>query len=247
MKHYDVVKQDGWVCPAGTGVPLITMPNVPKPLHGLPPRVIMGKTTWDHVRKKCYYDAGYKCEICGEEPPKGQLHAHELYSYDYLAGTGKFERCIAICKKDHDFIHSGRLITMLKNNNILYPREYVLSVVEKGFKLIHDYNCMHRNKKPLRAFSTFLEYLKVPSIHDDMVALIDKYDIQFYDMPSKVADWADWKLLIGEREYPTPYANMDEWKAAMEEKGKQDTARMADNPFKGKVYDIVDAILNSQE
>lgn len=246
-KRYDVVKVNQWVCPTGTGVPLITMPNVPKPLHGLPPRVIMGKSTWDHVRKKCYYDAGYKCEICGDEPPKGQLHAHELYSYDYKNGTGKFERCIAICKKDHDFIHSGRLITMLKNKNVLYPREYVLSVVEKGFKLIHDYNCLHRNEKPLRVYSTFLEYLKVPSIHDDMIRLFDKYDIRFYQHPDKGADWSDWKLLIGKREYPTPYANIDEWKEAMEEKSKQDTARMAENPFSGGVFDLVEAIFNSQK
>lgn len=246
-KKYDVKKQDKWVCPSGTGVPLITMPNVPKPLHGIPPRVIMGKTTWDHVRKKCYFDAGYKCEICGEEPPKGQLHAHELYSYDYKKGTGKFERCIAICKKDHDFIHSGRLITMLKNNNILYPKEYVLGVVEKGFKLVHDYNCTHRNKKPLRVYSTFLEYLKVPCIHDEMVALIDKYDIQFYQHPDDSAGWGEWKLLLGEKEYPTPYANAEEWRTAMIQKSKEDTARQAGTTFKGTGFDLVASILNSQK
>lgn len=246
-KRYDVVKQDGWKCPTGTGVPLITMPNVPKPLHGLPPRVIMGKTTWDHVRKRCYFEAGYRCEICGCEPPKGQLHAHELYSYDYKAGTGKFERCIAICKQDHDFIHSGRLITLYKQGNILYPKEYVLGVVEKGFKLIHDYNCTHRNKKPLRVYSTFLEYLKVPSIHDEMVELLDRYGIEFYQHPDECADWSDWRLILGEREYPTPYADEIEWRQAMEERSKTDTARMAGNPFKGGSYDLVSAILDSQK
>lgn len=246
-KRYDVVKQDGWVCPAGTGVPLITMPNVPKPLHGLPPRVIMGKTTWDHVRKKCYYDAGYKCEVCGCEPPKGQLHAHELYSYDYKAGTGKFERCIAICKQDHDFIHSGRLITLYKQGNLLYPKEYVLGVVEKGFKLIHDYNCTHRNKEPLRVYSTFLEYLKVDSIHDEMVELLDKYDIKFYQHPDEGAAWGDWRLILGNKEYPTPYADMNEWAKAMEEKSKTDTARMVSNPFDGESFDLVKAILGSQK
>lgn len=247
-KTYDVIKQKKWVCPTGTGVPLITMPNVPKPLHGIPPRVIMGKSTWDHVRKKCYFDAGYKCEVCGCEPPKGQLHAHELYSYDYTTGTGTFERCIAICKKDHDFIHSGRLITLYKQGNLLYPKEYVLNVVEKGFKLVYDYNCTHRNKKPLRVYSTFLEYLKVPSLKDEMEALIDKYEIKFYDdQPSESLGWSDWKLMIGPNEYPTPYANEAEWKLAMMEKSKEDTARMVGNPFKGESFDLVTAILNSSE
>lgn len=246
-KKYDVVKQDKWECPADTGVPLLTMPNVPKPLHGLPPRVIMGKSTWDHVRKRCYFEAGYKCEICGCEPPKGQLHAHELYSYDWKAGTGKFERCIAICKQDHDFIHSGRLITMLKNNNILYPKEYVLGVVEKGFKLVYEYNTTHRNKKPLRVYSTFLNYLEVPSIHDEMEKLIDKYEIQFYEDPDEQAEWGDWKLLIGDVAHPTPYANYWEWKDAMNERSKFDTARIAgqSDPFSGGSFDVAKALLDS--
>ena len=139
-KDYKVEKIKQWRCPEGTGAPLITMPNVPRPLHGLPPRKLMGDTTWNRVRKRCYYDAGYKCEICGEEPPKGQLHAHELYTYDFAEGTGTFERCIAVCKKCHDFIHSGRLVTMFKNGNMLYPKSYLLTVVEKGFKIISEYN-----------------------------------------------------------------------------------------------------------
>lgn len=244
-KQYDVVKQDTWECPTGTGVPLITMPNVPKPLHGLPPRVIMGKTTWDHVRKRCYFDAGYKCEICGCEPPKGQLHAHELYSYDWKKGTGKFERCIAICKQDHDFIHSGRLITLYKQGNLLYPKDYVLGVVEKGFKLISEYNATHRNKAPLRVYSTFIEYLKVPDLAEDMERLINKYDIQFYQHPDESADWGEWKLVLGNKEYPTPYANIYEWKEAMMEQSKRDTMRQVENPFQGKGFDVLESILKN--
>ena len=58
-KEYDVKRVSKWECPSETGIPLITMPNVPRPLHGLPPRKIMGNATWNHVRKRCYFDAGY--------------------------------------------------------------------------------------------------------------------------------------------------------------------------------------------
>ena len=235
-----------WECPAETGAPLLTMPNVPRPLHGLPPRKIMGDSTWNHVRKRCYFNAGYKCEICGIDPPKGQLAAHELYSYDYKDGVGKFERCIAICKRDHDFIHSGRLITMYKNGNPLYPKSYLLSVVEKGFKLIHDYNAEHRNKKPLKAYATFLEYLKVPEIASEIQALIDKYDIRFYTEPKRIAKWGDWKLLFGNKEYPTPYADQGEWVRAMEEASKKDTIRAIADPFKGEAFDLINNILNQK-
>lgn len=240
----DIEIKEKWECPAGTGVPLITMPNVPRPLHGLPPRKIMGDAMWTRVRKRCYFDAGYKCEICGVDPPKGQLHAHELYSYDYKEGTGKFERCIAICKQDHDFIHSGRLITMYKNKNVLYPKSYVLDVVEKGFKLIYEYNETHKNRKPLRAYATFLEYLKVPELAMEMSELISKYKIEFYSEPKHVAKWADWKLLFGNKEYPTPYATQSDWVKAMEEASKKDTIRAIDDPFQGEIFKKIDDILN---
>ena len=170
-------------------------------------------------------------------------NCHELYSYDYKEGTGKFERCIAICKQDHDFIHSGRLITMYKNGNVLYPKSYVLGVVEKGFKLVHDYNETHKNEKPLRVYATFLEYMKVPELAEEMSELISKYKIEFYSEPKHIAKWADWKLLFGNKEYPTPYANQGEWVEAMEKASKNDTIRAIDNPFQGEIFEEIDNIL----
>lgn len=243
---YDVKTTAEWRCPADTGIPLITMPNVPRPLHGLPPREIMGKTMWNKVRKRCYYNAEYRCEICGDDPQKGHLHAHELYSYNFMEGTGRFERCVAICKQDHDFIHSGRLITMYKNNNPLYPKSYVLGVVEKGFNLICEYNKVTKGEK-LRAYATFLEYLKVPSIEQEMRALIEKYNIKFYSEPKHIAKWGEWRLLYGNKEYPTPYANQEEWVQAMAERAKKDSDRIAGaNPFSGEVFSKIDSILEEE-
>ena len=239
--NYPVEIRDTWTAPAGSGVALITMPNVPRPLHGLPPRKIMGQANWDKMRKRCYYNAHYKCEICGAEPPKGQLHAHELYTINYTDGTSEFNRCIAICKQDHDFIHSGRLVTLYKQGNPLYPKSYVLSVVEKGFKLIHDIN--EKYGIELKAYATFLEYLKVPSLRMEMERLIEKYNIKFYSEPKKIAKWGDWRLIWKGKEYATPYKNKEEWEAAMVEYGKQDTKRQATNPFTGEGFDMWDEIL----
>ena len=240
-KKYNVEVRETWQAPSGSGVELITMPNVPRPLHGLPPRKIMGQANWDRMRKRCYYDAGYKCEVCGCEPPKGQLHAHELYTIDYMDGTSTFSRCIAICKQDHDFIHSGRLVTLYKSGNPLYPKEYLLSVVEKGFKLIHDANKKYNAN--LKAYATFLEYLKVPSLCMEMEKLIKKYNIEFYAEPKHIAKWADWRLVWRGKEYHTPYHNEAEWQEAMVEYGKTDTKRQAKDPFKGEAYDVINEIL----
>ena len=170
-------------------------------------------------------------------------NCHELYSYDYKEGVGKFERCIAICKQDHDFIHSGRLITMYKNGNALYPKSYVLGAVEKGFKLIHDYNKTHKEEEPLRVYATFLEYLKVPELAEEMSELIDKYKIEFYAEPKHIAKWGEWKLRFGNKDYPTPYASQSDWVEAMERASKNDTVRAIGNPFQGDIFDEISNII----
>lgn len=116
-KGYSCKLVDKWVAPEGSGAPILTMPNVPHPLHTCAPRTILGATTWNHMRNRCYYEANYICEACGARVKteynedgtvhhqyhddgtiaKRNLHAHELYSYDYNKGTARFERCVALC------------------------------------------------------------------------------------------------------------------------------------------------------
>lgn len=240
----DIVKVTHWECPEGTGVPLITMPNIPRPLHGkgMQPRTIFGKTSWDFMRKRAYYDAGYKCEICGREPEKRDLHAHELFSYDYAHTTGEFKRVVAICRTCHDGIHSGRLITMFHRKNPLCPKSYVLKVVENCFKLVHDYNMTH--DEPLRVYSTYVDYLDEPELRDDMIALIKKYDIKFYEEKlTKSQRWKGWRVKVGSNYYDSPYTCQADWEAAMEENNKNDNVRSITNPFSGGVFDEMDKIL----
>lgn len=240
-----VQRVDRWDCPDGTGVPLITMPNVPRPLHGqgLQPRTIFGRQTWDYMRKKAYFDADYKCEICGREPEKGALHAHELFSYDYEKQTGTFKRVVAICRTCHDGIHSGRLITMYKNKNPLYPKSYVLKVVENCFSLVHNYNKEHPDK-PLRVYATYLEYLDVPSLRDEMLALIKKYKIEFYEehLP-RSKRWKGWKVIVGDKEYESPYKCQADWEEAMKAADKRDSMRNIPDPFSGGAFDVINEML----
>lgn len=228
-------------------MPLITMSNVAKPLHGLAPRTIFGKAAWDVMRKQCYYSADYKCEICGDSPEKGKLHAHELYNTNWYKGTAEFERVIACCATCHAAIHSGRLITMFRNGNVLYPKSYVLKVVEHCFKLVHEYNKAHPNKQ-LRVYGTFLEYLKEPELELEMKQLIKKYKMMFYiENERKSAKWGEWELIINGKEYPSPYKNQRDWQAAMDQAAKNDTHRKVKNPFVGEAYDLIDVILKEQE
>lgn len=251
-QDFDVITVDEWECPAENGVPILTMPNVPHALHGkgLQPRTIYGTTVWNFMRKACYKNAGFKSEVSGVEPEKGKLESHELFSYDYIKQEGVFQRCIALSKEEHNFIHSGRMITMYKNGNIYYPKSYVLKVVENGFKLIHDYNVEHPDQEPLRVYDTYLEYLST-DLHDDMVDLIKKYDIKFYKAHiPRHKRWKGWHVIVGNKRYDTPYENMDDWKAAMDEAGKKDSDRILmdrikNNPFQGGAYDEMNKIIKS--
>ena len=82
-----------------------------------------------------------------------------------------------------------------------------------------------------------------------MEKLIEKYNMKFYEEdPKKMAKWSDWKLIIGNREFPTPYANQKEWEEAMKARGEQDTARILqkniEEKFSGGVYDELNKIIN---
>lgn len=252
LREYDVKYVTKWEPPKGDDLrPLIAMPNIPKPLHGkgCQPRTILGTAGWDKMRKACYEAANDTCEICGEKPEnKRRRHSHEVFSIDYEKGTSTFVRCFCICSLDHlGCIHTGRAITLYKHDNPLYPKEFLLAGVEKAFRIISEYN-RDNPGADLRAYATFLDYLKVDSLRDEVDALIKKYDMKFYmEDPKKMASWGKWKLIIGKKEYPTPYKNKDEWKAAMEEAGKHDSARQlqekAEQKFSGEVYDELDKIL----
>lgn len=216
--EFDVKSVTKWEAPKDNGAKILTMPNIPMPLHMLAPRTVLGKTTWDHMRKKCYYEAGYKCQACGKILDRGQCHAHELYTVNYETGDSKFERCVCLCEMCHvRGIHSGRALTMIKKGNPLMTKKLILEGAENLFRIINDYNVTHRNEEPLRAYATFVDYAKWPPLADEMRELIDKYDMKFYrEDSSKLAEWSDWSLTIGNRTYPTPYANQEEWEKAME-------------------------------
>lgn len=249
-KEFDIKTVLAWTAPKEDGAPIIAMPNVPAPLHGVAPRTVLGDSTWTHMRKRCYYDAGYKSQISGEwldgSSSDARCHAHELYSYDYTKGTAFFERAVCISPLEHNFIHSGRMLTMYKKGNPLMPKKYLLKIVENGFRIINEWNKANPDKRQLRAYATLADYAKTPGIAKEVRELIDKYDIKFYkEDVDYTARWSNWKLKIGDKEYPTPYKDRKEWADAMEANDNTNHNLAVQNVPKGGVYDEVDKIINS--
>ena len=238
---------DKWVAPEDGGAPILSMPNVPHPLHSLAPRTILGTTTWNHMRNRCYFEANYTCEACGAKVKteyydngavhhqyhddgtiaKRNLHAHELYSYDYNKGVARFERCVALCECCHvRFIHSGRMLTMYKQGDPLTTADRVLEGLEHGFEQIKKYNNEHKGGEKLRVYYAVIDYVDDPVIGEKVWDLIDKYNIEFYmpdgEMyPRGVSVWDGWKLVIGNKEYDSPFHSQKEWEKAMEKNNKE--------------------------
>lgn len=249
--RYDIKYVTEWRCPReGEDLrALISMPNVPKPCHLLNPRNLLGANTWNHMRRRAYAMANDTCEICGEKPENlRRRHGHEVYEIDYEKGTVKFVRVFCICSLCHlGGIHTGRAITLFKQGNPLYPKEFLLEGAEHAFQIITEYNKDHPDV-PIRAYRTYLDYLKQDDLREDMERLIEKYDMKFYAAdPEKTADWKDWELIIGRNHYPTPYEDEKAWKEAMKKQGEKDTDRILqrrmDEIFSGELYDELNKIL----
>lgn len=105
---------------------LLLHPNIPKPLHGIAPRVIMGQEWWDKHRREAYANAGYCCEACGVPKEEAKYHkwleAHEYYDYDYAEGTLTFVKLVALCHSCHNYIHSGRMAILRNSGEMTYAK-----------------------------------------------------------------------------------------------------------------------------
>lgn len=232
---YDVIMLTKWSCSSETGVPLLAMPNVPRPLHGMAPRTILGSEKWNEMRLNAYLRAGYRCEICGKVFQKNEScrlpdhSVHELFSYDYENGIGKFIRCVSLCQDCHDFIHSGRMLTLYKERNAFYPRERVLKIIEDRFKMISEYNACHSDE--IKLYFTFINYTKANNPRIDFSSnvrsFIEKYNIEFYKEPRHIPKIEDWKMVIDEREYPTIYGDYKDWLQGTQSYGDSDFIRQA--------------------
>lgn len=185
---------------AGKLHPEILMhPNIPKPLHEVNPRTIMGKTAWDIVRQEAYASTDYHCIACGVHKSQAAVHqwleAHEFYQIDYQAGRVEIEKIIPLCHFCHNFIHSGRLHMITGKEK---TQDEVVEILEHGFAVL--------SKAGLPAFPFTLELAHEVGAKTFGVGpnlLPDG------EMPA----WEDWRLVWQGKEYPPKYKTYNEWKA----------------------------------
>ena len=105
---------------------ILLHPNIPKPLHTVNPRTILGSAWWNIQRQTAYEEHDYHCHACGihktEARYKQWLEGHEFYTVDYAVGKVDFVKVVALCNACHNYIHSGRLQALLNKGLINQQR-----------------------------------------------------------------------------------------------------------------------------
>lgn len=119
---------------------LLLHPNIPKPLHGLAPRELLGREWWDRERKAAYKRSHYTCAACGVPKEEARYHqwleAHEIYDINYPLGRSVFIETVALCHSCHNFIHSGRMQILRDKNDPSMPRKKFLDIIHRGNALL---------------------------------------------------------------------------------------------------------------
>jgi hypothetical protein len=118
----------------------LTIELVPSTSWGDNLRSKLPKDTWDVLRRKCYQDADYCCEVCGKP---GLVHAHEVWSYDDEKHIQKLIRLIALCVPCHGVKHFGRTQAVGKGEEAIkhlmvvnkWTRKQAIAHIKEAFKI----------------------------------------------------------------------------------------------------------------
>lgn len=164
---------------------LLLGPNIPKPLHEVAPRNVLGVNWWNRERRACYVSTAFRCLACGVPKYCASYHqwmeAHETYSIAYEKGTATYVKAVPLCHYCHNFIHDGRLQALLTQGKI-HQAKYV-NIITHGDKVLAEAG------------------LKKLSLQERIVAL----------STAKMARWEDWRLIIDGKEYPPKYKSYQAW------------------------------------
>jgi hypothetical protein len=179
---------------------LLSAPNIPKPLHGLNPRTIMGKQAWDVERQNVYASTDYHCAACGVHKSQAKLHkwleAHEIFEIDYSAGTATLVEIVPLCHFCHSFIHSGLLRVRARKKEV--TAQHVRNVLEHGLSVLRQCDA-----------GIFLGTAELC----DLVS-VDRSQVPVMKQPKSMASWPRWKMIWGENEYRGKYRSMRDWQRA---------------------------------
>lgn len=161
--------------------------NIPRPLHGMAPRIVLGRSWWDKTRKTSYQSTGYRCLACGIHKTKAKnkkwLEGHEVYRIDYRKGRMTYVETVPLCHFCHNFIHDGRLLWLLETKQIAQSK--YRDIIQHGQAILRKYNLVKPSKS-------------------ERILVVLKAILR-----GEVAKSKDWKLVVFGKAYsPRDYKNV---------------------------------------
>jgi hypothetical protein len=171
---------------------VLLCPNVPAPMHGVAPRVIMGPKWWDETRRAAYRSTSFHCLACGvwKGAAKGHrwLEGHELYEVDYAAGTMTYVETVPLCHYCHCYVHDGRMTAELERGR-MRPQKF-RAVLAHGDAVLAAAGL----RRPTHGE------------RDDAI----KQAI----MNGRVAEWGKWRLVLNGKKHPPRFKTKEAWEKA---------------------------------
>src|SRR5581483_565988 len=193
---------------------LLLHPNIPKPLHGLNPRTIMGQAWWDEQRQRAYATHKYRCWACGVHKMnaeiKPQLEAHENYEIDYAKGRMKIIEIVALCPMCHAFIHNGRVQALTLNGEMEYVNAW--RILHHGFNVLKKAG-LPPNPFALRVAATLTKNDPDAPIWAKPIILAPLIIDNPMPEGGEDIEWGDWRLVFGGKEYKPLFPTVEDWMA----------------------------------
>lgn len=172
---------------------VLLAPNIPKPLHGLAPRVVLGQAWWDKTRRVAYCSTNFRCIACGVHKYRSKggleyLEAHELYHTDYRKGRLTYLETVPLCHYCHNYIHDGRMRALLEQGKLRSGK--FAAIIQHGNKILE--------KAGLQKLTHNAREAQIAKLHEQGL----------------LAPWHEWRLVLFGREYSPLHATEDEWRKA---------------------------------
>lgn len=171
---------------------LLIAPNIPKPMHSVCPREILGRAWWDKYRKQVYASTDHHCKACGvhKYEAKGEkwLEAHEVYDIDYSKARMTFIKAVPLCNYCHMYIHDGRMNNLVQLGKMSHAK--YAAVIQHGDAILAE------------------THLRKPTLEERELMIQEK-------MNGNELRWEDWRLILNGIEYPPVYQSYAQWLKAM--------------------------------
>lgn len=176
---------------------ILSSPNIPKPLHGLTPKLLLGENWWKNEKKIAKNRTKETCSACGITKQNAKIYKwlelHGYYTFNNSNGILTIHSFEPLCHYCHSFIHSG-LLTHKYNTKRIDINRYK-AILQHGIEIL--------NKNTLDIFG----YTKL---------MCENMNINTYNLKSIFSNtnlkWSNYRLLLNNKEYKPIFKSFDDWK-----------------------------------